>query len=170
MAVAPGSAKGKGKSPTPVARTAVPGAAQKDASAWVTVVRKGHTKIVTAKPPDFGKPRTAPVPASAEELTALIAASGEPVVAMPTSSAEAELMRSVLDANNKVDCLFVFNYQTQEGFADYLREPWCRPRSRVSPSAFRKRAPLCAKICSPLSRKSPKAQSRRCESHSLSNG
>ena len=119
MAVAPGnSAKGKGKSPTPVARTAVPGAAQKDASAGVTVVRKGHTKIVTAKPPDFGKPRTGPVPASAEELTALIAASGEPVVAMPTSSAEAELMRSVLDANNKVDCLFVFNYRTQEGFAD----------------------------------------------------
>ena len=100
MAVAPGNSA-KGKSPTPVARTAVPGAAQKDASAWVTVVRKGHTKIVTAKPPDFGKPRTGPVPASAEELTALIAASGEPVVAMPTSSAEAELMRSVLDSKQQ---------------------------------------------------------------------
>eukprot|EP00435_Cladocopium_sp_Y103_P014573 s2085_g3.t1 len=118
---APGTGA-KGKSKVMVSLPDTPD----DDSSWVKVARKGHFKKALPKPPESGRPQrgdwTGHVTTSAEELTSWISSSKEPVVAIPTTSSEAELMWPITDANSSVDCLFVFNYQTEEGFAEATEE------------------------------------------------
>lgn len=114
--------KGKGKVPLfPVAPKTAPNASSQVEDSWVTVARNGKAKPA-AKAREVGKARagdwTAPVvtTVTAEALDNL-QSDVKSVVALPSSPQEAELMWSILAAKESLDCLFVFNYKTQDGFA-----------------------------------------------------
>eukprot|EP00434_Breviolum_minutum_P026173 symbB.v1.2.023140.t1/scaffold2098.1/size89601/1 len=121
-----GKQKGDGKGKTNAAAYKVESqdpTTHKEGS-WIEVVRRGKggkgAKQAPAKVHDQGRPRrsdwTAPVYTSAEELANATHESNDPVVAMPSNAQDAEITWSLLAAKANIDALFVFNYQTHEGF------------------------------------------------------
>ena len=111
--------KGKGTSAAPTQGT-VSTPHESEASSWVMVARNGRAKkTVEQTKPEVGKHRsgdwTGPVVTTAEELDKL-GPEKQTVVALPSSSSEAELVWALMAARDKVDCTFVFNYQTQKDF------------------------------------------------------
>ena len=115
---------GKGKNNAALSKDESQDPTTHEAGSWIEVVRRGKggkgVKQAPAKAHDLGRPRrsdwTAPVFTSAEELANATQESNNPVVAMPSNAKDAEIMWSLLATKANIDALFVFNYQTHEGF------------------------------------------------------